>query len=103
MTGLWSASFPIFSTRFFAFKQPTKLLFGAAGDLRARRIGGRKLVAPMVGLAGIDDGDRMGHVAGGALFRREARIGRRVPRPLDELDRFLRVGPGEHRPDQMLE
>ncbi len=86
-----------------AIKQPAEPFAGLARHLCARRIAGRKLVAPMVWLASIYDGDGMGHVAGGAALGRQAGVGGRIPGAFDELDRFLGVGAGEHRPQQVLE
>src|SRR5580765_8034118 len=78
-----------FALGLLRIQKPAELLLRLARHLGARRVGGRKLVAPGPRPAGVDDGDRMRHVAPGAFFRRQPRGGRRIPRAFDELDRFL--------------
>src|SRR5262249_4826164 len=85
-----------------AVKQPAEFFARSASDLRARRVGGRKLVAPVKRLAGVDQRHRMRHVADRAPLRRQRGIGAGIPRASDELDRFLRIGAREHGPQQMV-
>ena len=49
-------------------QEPAEFFLGLARDFGARRVGGRKFVAPVERPAGVDHGDRMGHVAGGAAL-----------------------------------
>jgi len=58
------------SPRLPAIQQPPELLLRAPRHLRARRIAGGKLVAPMVGLARVDERHRMGLVARCLALRR---------------------------------
>src|SRR5262249_3735111 len=80
-----------------------ELLARLAGNFRARRVRGRELLAPVPGLAGIDQRDRVGDVAGLAPLGRDRGIGIRVPRTGDELDRLLGIGAGDHRPQHVVE
>src|SRR4051812_9800256 len=62
-----------------AVQQPAELFLRLARHLGAGRVGRRELVAPGPRPAGVDDSDGMRHVALGPLFRRQPRVGRRIP------------------------
>src|SRR5262249_58935669 len=93
----------LFALPAVAVEQPAEFFARFAGDLRARRVGGGKLVAPVKRLAGVDQRHRMRHVADGAPLRRQRGVGARIPRAGNELNRFLGIGTREHGPQQMVE
>ncbi len=86
-----------------AVEQPAELLARLARHLGRWCVGGRKLLAPVPGLAGVDERHGMRHVADRAPLGGQRGIGARVPRARDELDRFLGIGAREHRPKQVIE
>src|SRR5690349_12352864 len=70
-----------------------------------RRIDGMnfgKFIAPGERPARVDDRARVGEVARGALFRRDARIDRAAPTAGCDLDRGLRIAARRHRPENVL-
>src|SRR5713226_9604519 len=84
------------------FQQIAELLSCEARRLRRRRVHLGELVAPMPGTTRIDDGTAVGEVALGLALRLDARIERRAPGIVDDVDRGRRIGARQHRPDQFL-
>ncbi len=62
-----------------------------------------KLVAPVPRAASVDDGAAIGEVALRLALGLDARVERRRPSIMDDVDRGRGIGSGEHRPDQLLE
>src|SRR3954453_17429077 len=86
-----------------ALEQMAEPLLREPALLRAGRAHLRKLVAPVPGAAGVDDGAAVGEVAGRLALGLDARIERGRQRIVDDVDRGGRIGARQHRPDQLLE